>query len=62
MARAALVVTKKDSSVAGDKVFCEAKLITAKFYAEQVMPRAGAYLRAATAGTETLMALPDESF
>jgi alkylation response protein AidB-like acyl-CoA dehydrogenase len=62
MARAALAVTSGDSSVAGDKAFCEAKLLTARFYAEQIMPRAAAYLQAATAGTDVLMAMPEDSF
>ena len=62
MSRAARAVSNKSSSVAGDKAFCEAKLISAQFYAEQIMPRAGAYLDAGTAGTEALMAMPEESF
>jgi len=62
MARAALAVGNESSSVAGDKAFCEAKLITAQFYAEQIMPRADTYLLAGTAGTDALMAMPEESF
>ena len=62
MARAALAVISAGSSVASDAAFCEAKLITARFYAEQIMPRAGAYLNAAISGAGTLMAMPEESF
>jgi alkylation response protein AidB-like acyl-CoA dehydrogenase len=62
MARAALVVTADDSSVATDGEFREAKLITARFYAEQVMPRADAYLKAATAGSDSVMAMPEDFF
>jgi hypothetical protein len=62
MARAALAVTKENSSVADDAAFCEAKRITATFYAEQIMPRAAGYLEAATAGSKTLMAMPAEGF
>jgi len=62
MARAALAVTKDSSSVADDAAFRKAKLLTAKFYAEQIMPRADGYLKAATAGAETLMAMPEDSF
>lgn len=62
MARAALAAMSDDSSVAGDAAFCEAKILTARFYAEHIMPRARAYLKAATAGTDVLMAMPEDSF
>ena len=62
MARAALAVSRDSSTVAGDAAFCEAKVITARFYAEHIMPRCAAYAMAATAGTGSLMALPEDSF
>jgi hypothetical protein len=47
---------------AEDKAFHEAKLITARFFAERVMPEAGALRRKIEAGAESLMALPAEAF
>jgi alkylation response protein AidB-like acyl-CoA dehydrogenase len=45
-----------------DKAFMEAKLITARFFAERIMPEAGGLRRKLEAGSESLMALPVESF
>ncbi len=59
MARAALVAKAK---LAEDESFYGAKIITARFYAEQVMPRVGAYLQAAQSGSDMTMALSDEQF
>jgi alkylation response protein AidB-like acyl-CoA dehydrogenase len=47
---------------AEDKSFHEAKLITARFFAERVMPETGALRRKIEAGAESLMALPAEAF
>ena len=47
---------------AEDKAFHEAKLITARFYAERILPEAGAERRKIEAGAESLMALPAEAF
>jgi alkylation response protein AidB-like acyl-CoA dehydrogenase len=46
----------------GDKAFLEAKLITARFYAERVLPDAGALRRKLEGGAEAVMALPVEAF
>jgi alkylation response protein AidB-like acyl-CoA dehydrogenase len=46
----------------GDKAFHEAKLITARFFAERVMPETGSLRRQIEAGSDTLMALPAEAF
>jgi alkylation response protein AidB-like acyl-CoA dehydrogenase len=46
----------------GDKAFMDAKLITARFYAERIMPDAGALRRKIEGGAESLMALPPEAF
>ena len=59
MARAALIAKAK---LADDESFYGAKIITARFYAEQVMPRVGAYLQAAQSGSDMTMALSDEQF
>jgi alkylation response protein AidB-like acyl-CoA dehydrogenase len=45
-----------------DKAFHEAKLITARFFAERVLPETGALRRKLEAGAESLMALPAEAF
>src|SRR5918998_2318792 len=45
-----------------DRSFHEAKLMTARFFAERIMPDAGALRRKIEAGSESLMALPVEAF
>ncbi|HEY0625618.1 MAG TPA: acyl-CoA dehydrogenase C-terminal domain-containing protein [Allosphingosinicella sp.] len=45
-----------------DQAFHEAKLVTARFYAERIMPEAGALRRKIEAGAESMMALPVEAF
>jgi hypothetical protein len=45
-----------------DKAFMEAKLITARFFAERMMPDTGALRRKIEAGAEAIMALPVEAF
>jgi hypothetical protein len=45
-----------------DRAFHEAKLVTARFFAERVMPDTGALRRKLEAGAESLMALPAEAF
>ncbi len=46
----------------GDKAFLEAKLITARFFAERVLPDAGALRRKLEGGAEAIMALSVEAF
>ena len=46
----------------GDALYLEAKLITARFFAERVMPDAGALRRKIEGGAESLMALDPEMF
>jgi hypothetical protein len=45
-----------------DKEFMEAKLLTARFFAERIMPDAGALRRKLEAGSEAMMAMPVEAF
>ena len=47
---------------AEDRGFHEAKLVTARFYAERIMPDTGALRRKLDAGADTIMALPVEAF
>jgi alkylation response protein AidB-like acyl-CoA dehydrogenase len=62
MARALLAAREDLAENRGDPNFLRAKLVTAKFYGEHILPRAAAYAAAATAGAETLMAMPEEAF
>jgi alkylation response protein AidB-like acyl-CoA dehydrogenase len=45
-----------------DKAFMEAKLVTARFFAERIMPDTGALRRKLEAGAEAIMALPEDAF
>ena len=62
MARAALAARADLASGEGDSDFLRAKILTARFYGEQILPRASSLAAAATAGAATLMAMPDEAF
>ena len=63
MARAALAASRKlASGTEQDTAFFEAKIITANFYFEHIMPRTIAYARAATTGSESTMAMPVDLF
>ncbi len=46
----------------GDLAFLDAKLVTARYFAERIMPEAGALRRKIEAGAEAMMALPPEMF
>ena len=61
MARAALAASAQ-LAAGGDPKFYGAKLVTARFYAEQLLPRAGALLTVAKAGAASMMALDPEQF
>ena len=50
------------ASGAEDKAFLEAKLVTARYFADRVMPEAGALRRKIEGGSEAMMALPPEMF
>ena len=50
------------SEGAEDKAFHEAKLVTARFYAERELPLSTALRRKIEAGAETLMKIPAEVF
>jgi hypothetical protein len=62
MARAALAAIRRLADGDTDKAFLEAKVITARFYAEQILPRSSGYRQAAMSGSDTTMAMPEESF
>jgi len=46
----------------GDGAFLDAKLTTARFYAERILPRAGSLRREIEGGADAVMALPPEAF
>jgi alkylation response protein AidB-like acyl-CoA dehydrogenase len=62
MARAALAARADLAKGEGDPDFLRAKILTARFYGEQILPRASALSAAATAGAATLMAMADSAF
>ncbi|MDT0356888.1 acyl-CoA dehydrogenase [Herbaspirillum huttiense F1] len=62
MARAAAIAAGKLKSGEGDGKFYEAKLATARFYAEQILPQALAYRTAIVDGSAAVMALAEEQF
>jgi len=62
MAQAALKAQQMLDTGAGDVSFLKAKLITARFYFEHLLPRTGACLAATMAGSESMMALDAEQF
>jgi alkylation response protein AidB-like acyl-CoA dehydrogenase len=62
MALAAVKASDYLTAGADDRAFYEAKIISARFYAEQIMPVAAAYRRAIESGSETVMALSEDQF
>jgi hypothetical protein len=60
MARAALVAVA--GAPAADARFMSAKLATARFYADHIMPRAQTYALAIAAGSASVMAFNEEDF
>ena len=62
MGRAALRAVEKIAADEGDRAFLEAKIVTARFYCEHLLPRAEAYLSSVLAGSESMMALREEQF
>ena len=45
-----------------DQAFADAKIATARFYGQYVLPRSAAYAAASMAGPDQLMAIPEEQF
>jgi 3-(methylthio)propanoyl-CoA dehydrogenase len=62
MARAAIISSAKIQSGADDTEFYEAKITTARFYAEHFLPRVNGYLASVVAGSDSIMALKSEQF
>ena len=60
--RMAKVAKAKLAEGGEDKAFYEAKLVTARYYAERYLPDAGALRRKLEAGSEAMMALGEDAF
>ncbi|MCC7258479.1 MAG: acyl-CoA dehydrogenase [Gammaproteobacteria bacterium] len=60
LARAAAVACDRLATSPADAAFYEAKILTARFYATQVMPVVGAWRRGIESGCEPLLAIADE--
>jgi len=60
MARAALAIL--NGAASDDASFGEAKLLTVRFYAQHIMPKARGLADAAVSGADIVMELPEESF
>ncbi|WP_443971548.1 acyl-CoA dehydrogenase C-terminal domain-containing protein [Sphingobium sp. CR28] len=50
------------SAGGGNTAFLETKLVTARYFAERIMPEAGALRRKIEGGADAIMALPPEAF
>ena len=60
--RMARVANDRLAAGAQDKAFYEAKLVTARYFAERYLPDAGALRRKIEAGADSLMTLGEEAF
>jgi len=60
LGRAALVAAKRRAEGAGDAQFLEAKIATARFYAEALLPQASGLAQTVVTSGESTMALPVE--
>ena len=61
MARAALIADAKLAG-GGDADFCRAKIATARFYAEHILPQAAGLSSAVTTGSASVLALTEAQF
>jgi butyryl-CoA dehydrogenase len=62
MARAALVAHDKLQSGDADKAFLEAKIVTARFFADHILSAAQGMRSAIVDGSAGVMGLPEEMF
>jgi alkylation response protein AidB-like acyl-CoA dehydrogenase len=61
MARSASIAEARLADANGEASFYRAKIATARFYAGNILPRAGGLERAATSGSEALMAMTEDA-
>jgi len=62
MARAALAANRMLAAKTGDASFCQAKIISARFYADHVLSRSGGLRDTVVQGARGVMALSEEQF
>jgi hypothetical protein len=62
LGRAALIAVQRRAEGAGDSQFMQAKVATARFYAEGLLPQVAALARAVTESGESTLALADDQF
>ena len=62
MARAAMIAHERLSEAGVDREFLEAKLATARFYVEHLLPQAGALAQTVTQGAASTLALDPAAF
>ncbi len=62
MGRAAEIAHRKLAGKEANADFYKAKIITARFFAEEILPRSAGYLEAATSDSSSAMDLPEEQF
>ena len=62
MARSMLAAKARLDGGDSDTQFLSGKLVTASFFLDNVLPRAGAFAQAVTAGSANIMGLSDEQF
>jgi hypothetical protein len=61
MARAALIADAKLTG-GGDAEFCRAKIVTARFYSEHILPQAAGLASTVTGGSASVLALSEAQF
>jgi alkylation response protein AidB-like acyl-CoA dehydrogenase len=61
-ARMAVVARQKVAAAEGDASFYEAKLMTAKFYFDRLLPRTASLKKTIESGADNLMQMPEELF
>ena len=62
MARAALIARERLAASGADREFLEAKLATARFYLEHLLPQAAALAQTVTGGAASTLALEPAAF
>ena len=60
MAKSALIAAKSRNNANGEAAFYEAKLATAAFYGDHILPRAHALATAITGGADSVLAIAEE--
>ncbi len=62
MARAARVAQQKRGEAGADTAFLDAKLTTARFYCEHILPQAAAFKQTVIGGADSVLALAESQF